>query len=75
MALSKRAKIIGTVLRARNLEEKAAATKAFVDEVIPLFEGGKIRPNLDRVFPAPEIQAAHRYLESNESFGKVVIEF
>jgi len=75
MALYKRARIIGTVLRARPLEEKAAATKAFVDQVIPLFEDGKLKPNLDRVFPASEIQAAHRYLESNESFGKVVIEF
>jgi NADPH2:quinone reductase len=75
MALYKRAKIIGTVLRARSIEEKAAATRAFIDEVIPLFESGKIRPNLDRKFPAAEIQDAHRYLESNVSFGKVVIEF
>jgi NADPH2:quinone reductase len=75
MALYKRARIIGTVLRARTTEEKAAATAAFVSEVVSLFESGKITPNLDRVFRAAEIQAAHRYLESNESFGKVVIEF
>ena len=75
MTLYKRARIIGTVLRARTIEEKAAATAAFVSEVVPLFESGKIKPNLDRVFPAAEIQAAHRFLESNESFGKVVIEF
>lgn len=75
MALSKRATIIGTVLRARSLEEKAAATKLFIEQVLPLFESGKIKPNLDRIFPAGEIRAAHRYLESNESFGKVVIEF
>jgi NADPH2:quinone reductase len=75
MALYKRAKVIGTVLRARSIEEKAAATEAFVEQVIPLIEDGKVRPNLDRVFPVSEIQAAHRYLESNESFGKVVVEF
>jgi NADPH:quinone reductase len=75
MALYKRARIIGTVLRARTTEEKAAATSALARDVLPLFESGKIKPNLDRVFPAAEIQAAHRYLESNESFGKVVIEF
>jgi NADPH:quinone reductase and related Zn-dependent oxidoreductases len=75
MALYKRARIIGTVLRARTTEEKAAATAAFARDVLPLFESGKIKPNLDRVFPAAEIQTAHRYLESNESFGKVVIEF
>jgi NADPH:quinone reductase len=74
-ALSKRAKIIGTVLRARSTEEKAAAIQAFVYEVVPLLADGRVRPNLDRVFPASDIQDAHRYLESNESFGKVVIEF
>ena len=75
MALYKRATIIGTTLRMRSTEEKAAATKAFVKDVIPLFETGQIKPNVDRVFAAAEIQQAHRYLESNESFGKVVIEF
>jgi NADPH2:quinone reductase len=75
VALYKRARIIGTVLRARTTEEKAAATAVFARDVVPLFESGKIKPNLDRVFPAAEIQAAHRYLESNESFGKVVVEF
>jgi putative PIG3 family NAD(P)H quinone oxidoreductase len=75
MALYKRATIIGTTLRMRSVEEKAAATTAFENEVIPLFESGRIKPNVDRVFAASEIEAAHRYLESNESFGKVVIEF
>jgi NADPH:quinone reductase-like Zn-dependent oxidoreductase len=75
MALSKRARVIGTVLRARSIDEKAAATRRFTEQVVPLFKSGVIRPNLDKVFPAGEIQDAHRYLESNESFGKVVIEF
>ena len=75
LALYKRAKIIGTTLRMRSLEEKAAATTAFIKEVIPLFGGGHVKPNVDRVFPACEIQETHRLLESNESFGKVVIEF
>jgi putative PIG3 family NAD(P)H quinone oxidoreductase len=75
MGLYKRAKIIGTTLRARSIDEKAGTTKKFVDEVIPLFESGKISPNLEKVFPAAEIQAAHTYLESNKSFGKIVIEF
>jgi putative PIG3 family NAD(P)H quinone oxidoreductase len=75
IALFKRLTIIGTVLRGRSLEEKADVTRRFVDEVVPLLAAGKVRPNLDRVFPAAEIQQAHRYLESNESFGKVVLEF
>lgn len=73
-ALTKRAKIIGTVLRSRSAEEKAEATQNFIREVLPLFESGKLTPNIDRVFKMEEIRAAHEYLESNESFGKVVLE-
>jgi len=75
MALGKRLHIIGTVLRARSSEEKATATANFAREVLPLIESGKIKPNLDRVFGAEEIREAHEYLESNSSFGKVVLKF
>ena len=74
-ALFKRATIIGTVLRGRSTEEKAAAVQKFVDEVIPLLASGAVKPNVDRVFPAAEVAEAHRYLESNESFGKIILEF
>ena len=74
-ALSKRLKIIGTVLRSRTTEEKAGATQAFAAEVVPLVENGAVRPNLDRVFGFQDVRAAHEYLESNDSFGKVVLEF
>lgn len=75
IALSKRLKIFGTVLRSRSTEEKAEATKRFIEDVLPLFESGKIKPNVDKIFPLEEIQKAHEYVESNESFGKVVLEF
>lgn len=75
IALSKRLKLIGTVLRARSLEEKAEATKVFAKEVVTLIAAGKVRPNVDRVFDFGDVQAAHEYLESNESFGKVVLRF
>lgn len=72
--MAKRAKLIGTVLRSRPAEEKAEATRKFVEEVVPLFENGTLKPNIDRIFKMEEIQRAHEYLESNESFGKVVLE-
>jgi len=75
IALYKRLTIIGTVLRARPIEEKAAATKAFADAVLPLFGNGAVKPNLDKVFNFADVSEAHEYLESNESFGKVVLEF
>jgi NADPH:quinone reductase len=72
--LGKRLTIRGTVLRARPLEEKILATRAFTAQVCPMLARGVVRPNIDRVFPLDEIGAAHRYLESNATFGKVVIE-
>ncbi len=73
--LAKRATIIGTVLRPRPTEEKAEATAKFVRDVLPLIETWKIKPNLDKVFSVADIKEAHEYLESNRSFGKVVLEF
>lgn len=75
MALQKRATIIGTVLRPRSLEEKAEVTSKFEEIVIPMFAKSRLRPNLDRVFPAAEVVAAYEYLASNASFGKVALEF
>ena len=71
--MSKRLQIRGTVLRARSLEEKIAATRLFVAEVVPLLARGVLRPNVDSVFPLAEIDKAHQRLESNETFGKVVV--
>jgi putative PIG3 family NAD(P)H quinone oxidoreductase len=71
--LSKRLKVWGTVLRARSLEEKIDVTQRFAAEVVPLLASGVLRPNIDTVFPLTEIGKAHARLESNETFGKVVV--
>jgi NADPH:quinone reductase-like Zn-dependent oxidoreductase len=71
--MSKRLQIRGTVLRARSFNEKVAATRLFDAEVVPLLAHGVLRPNVDSVFPLAEIVKAHQRLESNESFGKVVV--
>lgn len=75
LALTKRLKIIGTILRSRTVEEKAAAVREFENNVLPLLGEGRIRANVDRVFPAARVGEAHEHLESNASFGKVVLEF
>jgi putative PIG3 family NAD(P)H quinone oxidoreductase len=72
--MSKRLKIIGTVLRSRPTAEKAEATRKFAAEVVPLLESGKIKANIDKIFKLEQIREAHEYLESNASFGKVVLE-
>ena len=72
--MSKRLCLRGTVLRARPLEEKIAVTQAFAREVVPLLANGTLRPVVDSSFSLGEIAAAHQRLESNQTFGKVVIE-
>jgi putative PIG3 family NAD(P)H quinone oxidoreductase len=69
----KRLKIIGTVLRARPVEEKAAATRRFEKHVLSLLASGAVRPVIDKIYNVSEVRAAHERLESNESFGKVVL--
>lgn len=75
VALSKRLMIKGTVLRGRSMDEKAEVTNAFIRDVVPLLESGRVVPNIDRVFAVKDVVSAHEYLESNKSFGKVILEF
>ena len=71
--LQRRLTVRGTVMRSRSAAEKAAATAAFIRDVLPLLESGAVRPVVDRVFPLEEIGHAHALLASNRTFGKVVI--
>ncbi|HEX8688371.1 MAG TPA: NAD(P)H-quinone oxidoreductase [Pyrinomonadaceae bacterium] len=71
--MAKRLRIVGTVLRARSTEEKAAAVRRFAAEVVPLLRRGLVRPVLDSTFDFNEVEAAYARLESNETFGKVVL--
>jgi putative PIG3 family NAD(P)H quinone oxidoreductase len=72
--MSKRAQLIGTVLRSRPLEDKIEAAQGFARQILPLFESGACRPVIDRRYPLDEVGAAQEYLAENESFGKVVID-
>jgi NADPH2:quinone reductase len=74
MVLRKRANIMGTMLRTRSLEEKAEAVRGFAAHVVPLLALGDLRPVIDRVFAAADVRAAHEHLESNQTFGKVVLD-
>jgi putative PIG3 family NAD(P)H quinone oxidoreductase len=73
LLLAKRAHVIGTVLRSRSLSEKCALTADFASQVMPGFAAGELRPIIDRVVPMHEIADAHEYMESNQSFGKIVM--
>jgi len=71
--MRKRLTMIGTVLRARSSEERATATRLFANHVVPLLADGILRPVVDRVYKLAEVREAHLRMESNESFGKIVL--
>jgi NADPH2:quinone reductase len=73
IAMGKRLTIVGTMLRARSIEEKATATRLFSEQVVPLLAAGTVRPVIDRVYKMEEIREAHARMEANESFGKIVL--
>ena len=73
LMLSKRVRMTGTVLRARPLEEKIAVTRMFAREVLPLFANGAMRAVIDREFSLQDVRGAHERMESNHSFGKIVL--
>lgn len=73
--MGRRGSIRGTVLRARPVEEKAVLARAFETHVLPGFDDGTLQPVIDTVFPAAQAADAHRYMESNQNFGKILLEW
>ena len=73
--MGKRASLMGTVLRARLMEEKGAAVQAFARGVVPLLAEGRVAPPIDRVFPAEDAAAAFDHMAAPGKFGKVLLQF
>jgi putative PIG3 family NAD(P)H quinone oxidoreductase len=73
--MQKRATILGTALRSRPLEEKAAAVRAFEREVVPGLASRRLRPLVDSVHPADEVRAAFDRLGERGKVGKVLLDF
>jgi putative PIG3 family NAD(P)H quinone oxidoreductase len=73
LILRKRLRLYGTVLRARPLEEKIAAVRAFEAQVVPLLARGLVKPIVDCVMPLADAAKAHERMASNAGFGKIVL--
>lgn len=71
--LRKRLTIRGTVLRARTDDEKAAATAAFVRDIVPALATGAIAAEVHTVFPLTDVNDAHRLVATDGNTGKVVL--
>ncbi len=71
--LTKSLRVSGTTLRRMPLPQKIALTRAFEAFALPRFESGALQPIIDRVFPLSQAAEAHRYMESNQNIGKIIL--
>ena len=75
LLMGKRAELHGTVLRARSLEDKGHALRAFEREVVPHLASGRMRPLVDRVYEAGRARDAYDRLAGSGKSGKVLLDF
>ena len=71
--MMKRLQVIGSTLRARPVEEKAAIVSDFQARFGGRIASGEIRPIVDRVYAMDEIESAHAAMQASEHFGKIVV--
>ena len=74
LLLVKRVTWIGTTLRARPIEQKAALSQRFIAEMLPLFESHALHPVIDSRFNLDEVIEAHRHMEANANIGKILLD-
>jgi NADPH2:quinone reductase len=63
----------GSTLRARAIEDKAAIARALEAKVLPLLQGGKVKPLMDSTYPLAKASEAHARMESSHHIGKIVL--
>ena len=71
--MQKRARIHGSTLRARPLEEKAVAMRLVEKEVLPLFEDGRVTVPVAETFPLEQAERAYDRFEAGGKLGKIVL--
>ena len=73
--LMKRLRLIGSTLRARSIAAKAAVMDGLEIHLWPKLESGAVKPVIEAVMPMADAQKAHDLVASNQTFGKVVLEW
>jgi NADPH2:quinone reductase len=73
VVMRKRLTITGSMLRSREIAFKAAIAQNLEKTVWPLIASGKIKPVVNKIFPADKAADAHRLMEGSEHIGKIVL--
>ncbi|MBQ0936776.1 NAD(P)H-quinone oxidoreductase [Ideonella paludis] len=73
--LRRRLTITGSTLRPRPVSFKASIAAALREKVWPLIEAGRIKPVIERTFPAAQACDAHALMEASQHVGKIVLQW
>ena len=73
--LMKRLRLLGSTLRTRSIPAKSAVMDGLQADVWPKLASGAIKPIIETAFPMPEAQRAHELVASNQTFGKVLLQW
>lgn len=73
LLMGKRARVVGSTLRARPISEKAAVMDQLAKNVWPGIESGAIKPIIEAEFPIHKVAEAHALMASNNTVGKIVL--
>ncbi len=73
LMMVKRQQIIGSVLRSRPISQKAEIVEEFTRRALPKFSDRTIVPLIEKIFPLDDVREAHRMMEEDRHFGKIVL--
>ena len=73
VVMRKRARLLGSTLRARSRAEKGAIVARFRQEILPAFASGELRVPVDSVFPVDRAAEAFQRMRDNRNVGKILI--
>lgn len=71
--MMKRIRIIGSTLRAQPVSKKTEIMNRLEQDIWPFLEAKEIKPIIDKVIPIEEADKGHQLIESNQTFGKVIL--
>ena len=72
--MTKRLMHTGSTLRPQSIKDKARIAKALQDNIWSLLDSGSVKPYIDSVFPLEDAVEAHRYMESSQHMGKIMLD-
>jgi NADPH:quinone reductase len=71
--MGKRARILGSTMRTRPLEEKALWARDLEREVLPLFESGALHVPVAATYPLADAAQAYEHFAAGGKLGKIVL--